>query len=365
MIACLTDHCCQLMVRTKYFVIEILMEEERANRPYHTPQEMAEYRANLERTIGYGDLGRIALGKWCAYLIDFAVWFTQFLTLVAYFIFLANTVYTLFPLRPAAIPLNHSIPTSYDDVDGGIVGNVCPIDSPNGGFYEPKINIGVPMLNIPSINSPSAECSYSSGNQWESTRYRRSTFQMNTPVVSAGEIDNLDSRSTFNDPVKFEKRQQDSSHHDKVDARLLNGSSTTTATTTTAPNSTVSPTTASTVPPTPHLFLKSIAPDMKLLFFIPLPFFLCTSLIRELRVLSPLTVIATFALFVGAFSVLGFELTGNVLRADSSSKRILLLKAHLNLKNSIRTYIAAILYSVRENDRNFFRVQRSREDSLL
>ena len=312
LIACLTDHCCQLMVRTKYFVIEILMDEERASRPYHTPQEMAEYRANLERTIGYGDLGRIALGKWCAYLIDFAVWFTQFLTLVAYFIFLANTVYTLFPLRPAAIPLNHSIPISYDDVDGGIVGNACPLGSPNGGFYEPKTDIGVPMLNIPSISSPSAECSYSSGNQWESARYKRSTFQMNNPVVSAGETDSLDSRSISSNEIKFEKSQKNSSHPDMTDERLFNGNTTTTTTTTVKPNSTVSPTTASTVPPTPHLFLKSIAPDMKLLFLIPLPFFLCTSLIRELRYLSPLTVIATFALFVGAFSVLGFELTGNV-----------------------------------------------------
>ena len=303
MIACLTDHCCQLMIRTKYFVIDILMEEERASRPYHTPQEMAEYRAKLERTIGYGDLGRIALGKWCAYLIDFAVWLTQFLTLVAYFIFLANTVYTLFPLRPAAIPLNHSFPTS-DDVDGGFVGNVCPVGAPSEGFYEPRTDIGIPMLNIPNINNPSTKCS-SSVNQWESTRQKRDTFQNTNSGPSGIETDSLNSKSVLKESTEFEKIQMDA-----------NSNIIATTATPLKPNTTVKPNTtttaAPTVPPTPHLFLKSIAPDMKLLFLIPLPFFLCTSLVRELRHLSPLTVVATFALFVGAFSVLGFELTGKV-----------------------------------------------------
>lgn len=294
LIACLTDHCCRLMVRTKYFVIDILMEEERSRRVYHTAREMEEYRAQLERTLGYGDLGRIALGKWCAYLIDFAVWFTQFLTIVAYFIFLANTIYTLFPLRPAAIPLNHSHPiASVDDVDGGVVSNACPI---KGGFYEPRTNIGVPMLNIPSINGNPAQCDSSASTTGQGqSRRRRSISSAESAVQFTRNIEN----------------QNEDSHHDKsAFIKESNAGSTAAAI---APNTTVSPNTTTTpVPPTPHFFLKSIAPSMKLLFLIPLPFFLCTSLIRELRILSPLTVVATFALFVGAFSILGFELSGKL-----------------------------------------------------
>ena len=296
------------MVRTKYFVIDILMEEERAKGP-RTPQQMEEYRAKLERTIGYGDLGHIALGKFCEYLIDFAVWFTQLLTIVAYFIFLANTIYTLFPLRPAAIPLNNSIPISGDEIDGGIVGNICPISTASGSYYEPRTNIGIPMLNIPSLKQKPAECPSSNGHGQESVRHRRA---IDYPEISNREIglNHLDAEISENGQIKFKQQDNNLEYAKQSSTTTTLAPKTTTIAVTIKPNTTVSPNTTTTVPPTPHFFMKSIAPDMKLLFLIPLPFFLCTSLIRELRVLSPLTVVATFALFVGAFSVLGFEISG-------------------------------------------------------
>ncbi len=282
------------MVRTKYFVIDILMEEERCSRGRATAQEIEEYRAKLERTLGYGDLGRIALGKWCAYLIDFAVWFTQFLTIVAYFIFLANTIYSLYPVRPAAIPLNSS---NYEDL--GLVGDVCPRDNPEWGFYSTKTEVGVPMLNIPNIRNSHEDCATSS----EFTRRKRSAFQMTSKALPDDGDTNLELSSD---------NLEESFFHDNVEPDDERNNETEVPVISTTPNTTIAPDTTTGPPPTSPLYFKSMAPDMKLLFFIPLPFFLCTSLIRELRILSPLTVVATFALFVGAFSVLGFELSGEV-----------------------------------------------------
>ena len=307
------------MVRTKYFVIEILMEEERA-KGSRTPQQMEEYRAELERSVGYGDLGRIALGKGCAYLIDFAVWFTQFLTIVAYFIFLANTIYTLFPLRPAAVPINTTAIPAGDDIDGEIVGNVCPISSPNGIFYELRTNIGVPMLNIPSLNYAPPKCQSSKGYNPEPVRHKRAVEHVAFANKEAG-LKYLDVNVSPKLEIKFKNKNNNGVQVGQSNTTTTTATTTTTtmATKSTSTAATIKPTTTvatntttpvSTPPPTPHLFLKSIAPDMKLLFFIPLPFFLSTSLVRELRFLSPLTVVATFALFIGAFSVLGFEISG-------------------------------------------------------
>ena len=261
------------MVRTKYFVIDILMEEEQSSRQ-HTPREMAELRAKLNRTVGYGDLGRIALGKWCAYLIDFAVWFTQFLTMVAYFIFLANTFYTLFPLRLAEIPLNPSIPKH-----GGIVGNICPISDLDGGFYEPRTDIGVPMLNIPNLNSATIECEYPPGNRQEQIRHKRSTFQTENAVGDRkNETGNVDTSISLNEPISFENESESSVHDISAfkDVRKSSDMSAIKVTgsdvVATTPNTTVSPNASTPPPPTPHLFLKSTAPSIKLLFLIPLPF---------------------------------------------------------------------------------------------
>ncbi len=294
------------MVRTKYFVIDILMEEEISKRA-STAQELEEYRANLERTLGYGDLGRIALGKWCAYVIDFAVWFTQFLTIVAYFIFLANTIYTLFPLQLTLIPLNQSKPVVSSDTlfrDA----SMCPVDGSNGLFYDSKTQVGIPVLNLPNLQKDHEDCELSTA---APVMQKRSARDWKSIVDSKmGPEDDLDVRSFSSRLLATNNRGQGEGTNETISTTAPTPANVSTFAPNTTTVSPVSPNTTTTPMPTPVFYWKSIAPDMRLLFFIPLPFFLCTSLIRELRILSPLTVVATIALFLGAFSVLGFEISG-------------------------------------------------------
>ena len=265
-----------MMVRCKYFVIDIMLEEEKS-RGTTNPQELQRYKAKLEKTIGYGDLGQIALGKWCAYLIDFAVFFTQFLTCVAYFIFLANTIYTIFPLEPAAIPLNQSYPVENQDL---LQSYPCVVSNTSSGLYlEPPVIVnGIPMLNIPQTsNDPVCR-----------------NPQSVPPILNFDSKDNVPESDL--EILSSIGKDIDSS---QIENDNKNGT-----------NTTVAPTTTTAPPKPPKVFWKSISPKMQLLFFIPLPFFILTSMIRSLRVLSPFTILATVALFAGAIAVLSFICSG-------------------------------------------------------
>ena len=104
LIATLTDHCCQLMVRCKYYAIDKIIERETQEHDLDPAQQDA-MRTELGRTLGYGDIGRTVFGGWCYHLIQFAVWFTQYTTCMCYFIFIGNTIQHLYSTTPAVMPL--------------------------------------------------------------------------------------------------------------------------------------------------------------------------------------------------------------------------------------------------------------------
>ena len=62
--------------------------------------------------------------------------------------------------------------------------------------------------------------------------------------------------------------------------------------------------------PPENVTLKPTAPDLRLLVLFPLPIFVFTSLIRNVRYLAPMSSIATAALIGGAVSVLVFLIKG-------------------------------------------------------
>ena len=53
---------------------------------------------NLEMTLTYGDLGRIAMGKWGSRIVNTALIITQFSFCVNYFIFMGDTITRMFPV---------------------------------------------------------------------------------------------------------------------------------------------------------------------------------------------------------------------------------------------------------------------------
>lgn len=108
-IAALTDHGCQLMVRCKHRIIRFIC----ALYPNFLAEDSTKVRIELEKTVGYGDLAHHVLGEAGYHIVQAAVFITQYLTCVQYFIFIGNSIYTIFPLHHehhSNSTANHSIP---------------------------------------------------------------------------------------------------------------------------------------------------------------------------------------------------------------------------------------------------------------
>jgi len=264
-IATLTDHCCTLLIKCKNYIIEDLLEEAKAVDHLST-FELTKLKQRLERTLGYGDLGKIALGKWAGVVIHIAVGFTQYLTCVCYFIFIGNAIVTIFPLQLMQLPLQNAS-------EGNSTSDYTCVNPMEG------LAAGVPMLQVPqAIGMASADVSYTVSN-----REIHQPYEDNITFVIAAADD-------FTMALPADNISSTASPQNATTASIGN---------------------ITTVSPAPKRFIHiSTAPDLRLLVLVPLPFFLLTSFIRRLRVISPMTVVASFALFVGALSVLGFLISG-------------------------------------------------------
>lgn len=223
-VATLTDHCCQILVRTKVSIIDETCRKKLSSGRI-TESEVEPLKERLQLAIGYGDIGRHVFGPWCYQLIQAAVCFTQFITCLVYFVFIANTVQMIFPLKLMEF-CNHTNHSS--------LGNETPV---NKLIMRPSA-IGIPMLNIPNLD-------------------RNLAFGHQKTVIPFNSLTGQIGNST-----------------DCKDEEV------------------------------------STAPDLRIIVLFPLPFFIFTSLIRNVRYLAPLSSIATFALAIGAFSVLGFLIHG-------------------------------------------------------
>lgn len=96
LVASLTDHCIQMLVRCKADIIRKACEKEFATGQYNV-RELTKFRKRLEQTIGFADISHRVLGNGFYHLTQFAVWFTQFSTIVAYFVVMGNTISALYP----------------------------------------------------------------------------------------------------------------------------------------------------------------------------------------------------------------------------------------------------------------------------
>ncbi|XP_071947943.1 uncharacterized protein [Antedon mediterranea] len=99
-ITIVTDHCCQLIVKCKYLVVDQIINEFVSKQGIHdvASPKIGKLRERLERHLTYGDIARKSLGIWGLYVVNFALFFTQFFFCIAYMIFLGNTLQTnLFP----------------------------------------------------------------------------------------------------------------------------------------------------------------------------------------------------------------------------------------------------------------------------
>ncbi|BFZ02921.1 hypothetical protein BsWGS_05960 [Bradybaena similaris] len=118
LIASITDHCCNLIVKCKYHAIEFVLDKQPSSRSSFSThksesslksfetseddtkrsrQDTAEIIKHMTRSLTYGDIGKLACGKFGAFIVNACVIFTQFGFCIGYCIFVGNTLFSLFP----------------------------------------------------------------------------------------------------------------------------------------------------------------------------------------------------------------------------------------------------------------------------
>ena len=269
-IATLTDHCIQQLIKCKGYLIDAICQEQR--KLDHLPQEEEDaMRLRLARDIGYGDIGQLTFGPWCYHLIQGAVWFTQYMTCISYLIFIANAVFEIYPMVPALFPLQN--------------GSYAVEAASRATVVNPSI--GVPMLNIYGVES-------SRGN-------KRSLPDFSPFGVSPNYY--FDSVLNVSNVVEF-------FGNDTSPVTVEPPTSVVPTTTTTRPSTTPGRNTTAAPVPTPTYVMVTTAPSLKYIVLFPVAFFILTSLLRNLRSISLFSGIAAAALSVGAGSVFIYLLIG-------------------------------------------------------
>ena len=228
-------------------------------------------------------------------------------------------MYEIFPMVPRAIVIQNGTHLNQSFDDNSLLG------------ASDRHGHGIPMLHISNIGRSLIE-RHSDQYLQHSPSSDDLVYILNQSDVQNSEVFHINPNKSqyFGNHLKLTSMpltKTDSADVDMKRLKTLNGldvstdssmlTTTSLADVTTAHSETTDitePTTANwttRLPPSistikPAIDMISSAPDLRLIILFPLPFFLMTSLIRKVRYIAPLTSIATAALAVGAFSVLGF-----------------------------------------------------------
>lgn len=108
-IALITDHCCQLIIKCKKAAIQKVLDTVPQSNDVESRSANVETLRNIvEKRMLFGEIGRIALGKLGILLVNIALLTTQYGFCIGYFIFMGNTIVSMFPTTDTV----HSVPTS-------------------------------------------------------------------------------------------------------------------------------------------------------------------------------------------------------------------------------------------------------------
>ncbi|RUS91370.1 hypothetical protein EGW08_000887, partial [Elysia chlorotica] len=260
-IASMTDHCCHLIVKCKYYAIDRMLNRKCGRQFIPVKQEedddddwdsddssenhgvkVSEHYKKLQRNFTYGDVGKAAFGRAGLFIVNACLVFTQFGFCVSYFIFVGNTIHSLFPFT------NPNATYSFFDLH-------------NATHLSPNTTSATP-------SSPSLDTL-----MLEAARERGSNTGLNsTAALMSGDVSYL-----FTDADMNKNTEEDS----------LQWFNMTTA-------------------------AVSTGPDLRLLVLSPLPIFMAFAFLRDVRHLSAVSVGADFAIFIGcavtlAYITIGFE----------------------------------------------------------
>ncbi|XP_060076775.1 neutral amino acid uniporter 4-like [Ylistrum balloti] len=272
-IASLTDHCCHLIVKTKYHAMKILLSQfkvkkqlsERYQTENHVSSdssdipnvdievdELAILKHHMMKHMSYGDIGRLCFGKKGLLLVNLFIGTTQFCFCVAYFIFIGNTIHKLFPIAVE-----------------------CRNVTANNTITYP---VSFPTTTLASMPHLSDSRDIAAG---------LSDLNTTTMPLSTG--------------IHFTIPDNNLSTPNLTTSTLP--SNITMAPTLSPQNMSTTPTENSTKPWTQSCMDKSTAPDLKMLVMTPLPLFLVFALIRSIRNLSWISVTANISILGGCVAV--------------------------------------------------------------
>jgi len=97
-IALITDHCCQLIIKCKKAAVQKVLDIVPQSKDVESQDvNMTQIRNTVEKRMLFGEIGRIALGKWGVLLVNAALLATQYGFCIGYFIFMGNTITSMFP----------------------------------------------------------------------------------------------------------------------------------------------------------------------------------------------------------------------------------------------------------------------------
>nr|XP_022316194.1 amino acid transporter AVT3A-like isoform X2 [Crassostrea virginica] len=280
LIALVTDHCCHLIVKTKYHAIrhviqmyraatqaqpqgassstrdsdaEMFSSDEDEDIVIYDVDEVSMMEQHMLKHMSYGDIGQISMGKFGRIIVNFCIAVTQFCFCVNYSIFLGNTVYSLFP------------------------SNVC-----NNGIAN------VDNVSVVAKVEPFCELRYLGLVQSSEIKPSKRSVESLANFSYTGDLSDSNESLPTLMPLTL--------LNGSVTGALLENISTTTeipfANTTSISMSNIT-----------GEIIQSTAPDLKLLVLAPLPLFLVFALFRNVRKMGFVSVLANMSILLGSVSV--------------------------------------------------------------
>ncbi|XP_078589060.1 uncharacterized protein LOC144869546 [Branchiostoma floridae x Branchiostoma japonicum] len=334
LIASITDHCCHLIVDCKKELIRQILSKYSQQRVMTAADLVIQThrQKRLERSLTYGDLGRKVFGTGGLIIVNLALLQTQFFFLVGYFVFLGNTLQTLWPsvetnsTQFGAFDLDMSV--TYND--SLHLSQRYVRDSPSqlgSGENIPSIlqqRFEEAIARLPSVDQSSRDAADLTEKQNLATLPESQAAKNINSVQTSGSSVTLPTDS-LNEKLPI---GTESGRTTVSDIEVNNVTSTTTPSVTTtrehhsttangstsAPITTLAPpSNASTVSPTVYV---STAPAFPLILLIPYPMFVFFSYLRSVRSLGPISVLANLSILAGFISVLVYMLIGMELKVS-------------------------------------------------
>lgn len=229
--------------------------------------EVREQEEHMKCHMSYGDVGWNAYGKTGLYLVNFFIGVTQFGFCVGYFIFIGNTLHRLFPVEPCDNLLRLSNFTSHD----------------------------YPFCHVAKgINTPVNQSDL--------------FLKHNRDIRDLTSKDLVDDRNSSDfttlPPFMNDSTTMETTTSENVTTTLT--STTHNTSTTTIPSTT----TAANASQISSIVEQSTAPSLKLLVASPLPIFIIFAMIRTIRKMSFISVLANLSIFLGCIAVFIFLIIG-------------------------------------------------------